>query len=384
MISPPTASSEVNPITSAHCIHESGAVRNTSPPNSTISTCPTPIAARIRKNSRQPPRHVKTEWRVSNPLALHMIQNWRKPNVEKIREQGGAYVSQDGEDRHLVPINVYYPEEYAGQPDVWIVFLKQMQLDGVLKRCAHLFNEKQIVFSAMNGYGHFEKLNEYFSTDRIYGGTALIGAYVYGPGDFYFSGGVHAKAMILCAYADDVTDEVRKHEQALYEDFATATLNPTIVDNFIGMCMAKIVFNSVLNTLCTMYQIRFGEFHAHPDARWLTEQLVDEAYSAAEAAGYQLLGTRETEVETILHTAGVAHPLHYPSMYQDLTKGRPTEVDFINGYIAKVGREHGYECKLHEFLTREVHLAEQAFAIHNPDIVAQAKADVEASKPVTE
>lgn len=119
---------------------------------------------------------------------VDFVDTW-KPNVEKIRELGGAYVSQDGEDRHLVPINVYYPEEYAGQPDVWIVFLKQMQLDGVLKRCAHLFNEKQIVFSAMNGYGHFEKLNEYFSTDRIYGGTALIGAYVYGPGDFNFTGG---------------------------------------------------------------------------------------------------------------------------------------------------------------------------------------------------
>ena len=45
---------------------------------------------------------------------VDFIDTW-KPNVEKIREQGGAYVSQDGEDRHLVPINVYYPEEYAGQ-----------------------------------------------------------------------------------------------------------------------------------------------------------------------------------------------------------------------------------------------------------------------------
>jgi hypothetical protein len=26
---------------------------------------------------------VKTEWRVSNPLALNMFQNWRKTNVEK-------------------------------------------------------------------------------------------------------------------------------------------------------------------------------------------------------------------------------------------------------------------------------------------------------------
>ena len=55
----------------------------------------------------------------------------------------------------------------------------------------------------MNGYGHFEKLNEYFSKDRIYGGTALIGAYVYGPGDFNFTGGAHAKAMNLCSYTDD-------------------------------------------------------------------------------------------------------------------------------------------------------------------------------------
>lgn len=298
---------------------------------------------------------------------VDFIDTWQ-PNVEKIREQGGAYVSQDGQDRHLVPINVYYPEEYQGEPDVWIVFLKQMQLDDVLKRCAHLFNDQQIVFSAMNGYGHFEKLNEYFSADRIYGGTALIGAYVYGPGDFNFTGGAHAKAMNLCAYTEQVSDV----EQELFEDFKAATLNPTIVDNFIGMCMAKIVFNSVLNTLCTMYQIRFGEFASHPKSRWMTERLVDEAYTAAERAGFTLLGTRESEVDTIMRTASVAHPLHYPSMYQDLTKGRPTEVDYINGYIAKVGREHGYECTLHEFLTQELHLAELAFAIHNPDVVAEA------------
>ena len=145
---------------------------------------------------------------------VDFIDTW-KPNVEKIREQGGAYVSQDGEDRHLVPIDVYYPEEYTGEPDVWIVFVKQMQLDAVLRRCAHLFNDRQIVFSAMNGYGHFEKLNEYFSKDRIYGGTALIGAYLYGPGDFNFPGGAHAKAMNLCSYADDPSEGVKAAEQEI-------------------------------------------------------------------------------------------------------------------------------------------------------------------------
>ncbi len=50
---------------------------------------------------------------------VDFIDAWT-PNVERIRAQGGAYVSQDGEGRHLVPIDVYYPEEYDGDPDVWI------------------------------------------------------------------------------------------------------------------------------------------------------------------------------------------------------------------------------------------------------------------------
>lgn len=79
---------------------------------------------------------------------VDFIDTWR-PNVEKIREQGGVYCSQDEKDRHLVPINVYYPEEYHGDPDVWIVFVKQMQLDGVLKRCSHLFNDRQYVFLSL-------------------------------------------------------------------------------------------------------------------------------------------------------------------------------------------------------------------------------------------
>ncbi len=51
-------------------------------------------------------------------------------------------------------------------------------------------------------------------------------------------------------------------------------------------------------------------------------------------------------------------PLHYPSMYQDMIHDRPTEVDYINGYIAKLGREHNYEAKPISSLTNLVHLAE--------------------------
>jgi 2-dehydropantoate 2-reductase len=45
-------------------------------------------------------------------------------------------------------------------------------------------------------------------------------------------------------------------------------------------------------------------------------------------------------------------------MYQDMSHDRPTEVDYINGYLVELGRKYRYEAKTHAFLTHLVHLAE--------------------------
>ncbi|MBW3093585.1 ketopantoate reductase family protein [Bifidobacterium sp. 82T10] len=291
---------------------------------------------------------------------VDFIDTWQ-PHIDKIREQGGVYVSRDHENRRLIPINLYTPEEYDGDPDVWIIFMKQMQLEEMLKRCAHLFKNHQVAFSAMNGWGHFEKIAQYFSEDRIYGGTALVATVLNGPGDVDFIGKSGAGTMHMCAMTNKVTDI----EQAIFADFQKANLNPEISDDFKGMCMAKIVFNSVVNTLCTMYQITMGQFISYPGARDMAMQLINEAYDACERAGIKLINTRAEELESVDYVSRTGNPLHYPSMYQDMSRGRKTEVDYINGYIAKIGRENDYVCRTHEFLTHGVHLAELAFQYHH-------------------
>lgn len=298
-------------------------------------------------------------------VPVDFVDTW-EPNLAKVAEQGGVYVSRDHEDRHLVPINLSTPEAYTGDPDVWIVFVKQMQLEEVLQRCAPLFKDHQVVFSAMNGYGHFEKIQKYFSDDRIYGGTAMIATVLNGPGDVDFIGKSGAGEMHMCAFNEKITDV----EKLMAEEFKAANLNPVITENFMGTCMAKVIFNSVVNTLCTMYEITMGQFTEYEGAMDMAKQLINEAYDVCERAGIKLIESRAEELASVEFVSRVGNPLHYPSMYQDMSKGRPTEVDYINGYIARLGRENDYAARTHEFLTKGVHLAELAWQIHNRGALA--------------
>ena len=51
--------------------------------------------------------------------------------------------------------------------------------------------------------------------------------------------------------------------------------------------------------------------------------------------------------------------LHYPSMYQDLNNGRPTEIDFLNGQIAKYGQELDVPTPINQMLTHQIHQLER-------------------------
>ncbi|WP_010632592.1 ketopantoate reductase family protein [Sporolactobacillus vineae] len=291
---------------------------------------------------------------------VDFVDAWPE-QINAIRNQGGVYVSRDGENRHLVPVNIYSPEDYKGNPDVFIIFTKQMLLADLLKRCAHFFNDRQYAVTGMNGMGHIEKINQYFDKSKVVGGTALIGTVLNRPGDVDFIGKKGAGSMNL-ANETETPDETTKE---IVADFTKANLNPTLTTNFLGTLMAKVVFNSVVNTLCTLFEIRMGQFISFPDADKLGQQLINEAYDVCERAGIKLLTTRQEEWDTVQHVSEVTNPLHYPSMYQDMSKGRPTEVDYINGYIYELGKKYDYEASTHNFLRNLVHLAEHTRQFRN-------------------
>ena len=206
----------------------------------------------------------------------------------------------------------------------------------------------------MNGMGHIHKLDRYFDKQHVIGGTALIASVLLKPGSDDFVGKKGYGSCNLVNQTEKPDDTTRQ----IVSDFKKAGLKPTLTTNFMGTLLSKVIVNSVCNTLCTAFQCKLGQFMSSPAAKSLSMGLINEVFDVCERAGIKLLTTRQQEWKIIKHTCTVGCPGHYPSMCQDLMNNRPTEVDYINGYIYRLGLKYDYVAHYQKFAIDLVHLAE--------------------------
>src|SRR4029077_11299187 len=108
----------------------------------------------------------------------------------------------------------------------------------------------------------------------------------------------------------------------------------------------KLIFNASTNPIGALTGLTHGRVCENPELRRLVSGLVDEGKAVAAAQGITLDADPE---ELIDHAArpDVAYD-HKASMLQDVEARRPTEIDYLNGGIARFGREHGVPTPLNE------------------------------------
>ena len=111
----------------------------------------------------------------------------------------------------------------------------------------------------------------------------------------------------------------------------------------------KVIFNASTNPIGALTGLTHGRVCERPDLRALVTGLVDEGKVVAAAQGITL----DSDPEDLIDHAAkpdVAYG-HKASMLQDVEARRLTEVDFLNGGIARFGRELGVPTPLHDTIT---------------------------------
>jgi 2-dehydropantoate 2-reductase len=222
--------------------------------------------------------------------------------------------------------------------DFGIVATKAMHAGPAIAATAHVFHDGAVA-SVMNGVGNEETLAEH--VQRVIRGTTFPAGKLLEPGVVQWDvkgdttfGPFEPSPVALAAI------------EPLADACARAGMPATAVPDARPPQWRKVIFNAATNPIGALTGLTHGRVCERPDLRALVSGLVDEGKAVASAQGIVLDADPE---ELIDHAArpDVAYG-HKASMLQDVEARRPTEIDYLNGGIARFGRELGVPTPLHD------------------------------------
>jgi len=125
--------------------------------------------------------------------------------------------------------------------------------------------------------------------------------------------------------------------QNLKVQFEKASVPVQVSDNVAGELWAKLVVNCAYNALSAITQLPYGILIQGTGIRDTMRDVVEETLAVAKASGVQMAPGMLDRTWKIAE----AMPTQFSSTAQDLARGKPTEIDHLNGYVVRQGEALG-------------------------------------------
>ena len=228
-------------------------------------------------------------------------------------------------------------------PDLIILSVKAYDLEEVMTQVEPVMTDRTTILTLQNGVDTEDRLIARVRRDCVVGGVAFIYSKIAAPGviDHYKKGTV-------------AIGELMGHKSprlwAIAEIFKQAGIPCQLTDDIRRTKWEKMCWNCVFNPLTVIIDDKVAKALDHPEMLRVIHQIVGEVAAVAAAVKVPLASDM---AEKVVRWTEELRDIH-TSMYDDWKAGRPTEIDYLNGYIAKLGRELGIPTPLNDALTAMV------------------------------
>lgn len=205
---------------------------------------------------------------------------------------------------------------------------------------AHLTDDA-FALGLQNGVDNADRL-QVFVTAPVLPAVVYVATEMVGPGHVRH----HGRGDLVIGAGPDADRVV--------ELFFGSGVTVRISDDVVGELWTKLVVNCAFNAVSALTHRAYGELWPSPGVAEAIRGVVDECLTVADAVGVEVAGDPWAATEAIVGSM----PNQFSSTSQDLERGRPTEIDHLNGYIARVGATHGVPTPRNHLLWALVRLLE--------------------------
>ncbi len=220
-----------------------------------------------------------------------------------------------------------------------LVLNKSWQTDRVAAQLRECLGATAIALTLQNGLGNLERLQKELGAERVALGSTTTGATLLEAGRVR-PGGEGTITLIR-----------RSGLATLCEMLRSAGFSLEGQDDPAALLWGKLVINAAINPLTALLRVPNGELLNRPDGRALLAALASETAAVARASGVRLpFEDPVAAAENVARRTAANHS----SMFQDLQRGAPTEIDAICGAVVRAGLRTGTATPLNETMWRLV------------------------------
>ncbi|WP_244816178.1 ketopantoate reductase family protein [Caballeronia sp. Lep1P3] len=263
----------------------------------------------------------------------------RAQHVEAM-ERNGLRLDTQTFDEH-VSVRASTQASAAEGAEVVLFCVKSMDTDSAAQALKPYLDGSALVLSLQNGVENAQRLSELMSQE-VAAAVVYVAAEMAGPGHIRHHG------------RGELVIEPSQKSEAVAATFAAAGIPTEISDNVRGALWAKLVLNCAYNALSAIGQIPYGRLVQGEGVTRAMRDVIDECLAVARADNVTIPGDVDAAVRRIAQTM----PNQLSSTAQDLARGKPSEIDHLNGLIVRRGEALGIPTPANRMLHVLVKLVE--------------------------
>jgi len=276
-----------------------------------------------------------------SPLAdVWMIGHWPE-QIAALQERPLSLMTAQGEERVWVRATSEPAE--VDPADLALILVKSPQTATAAIVASQVLRTGGLALTLQNGLGNVEILSSILDPGRVTLGVTAVGATMLGPGRVRLAG--------LAPTHLSVRPEIAELVRAIADLFRTAGFETELSENLESLLWGKLVVNCGINALTALLRVPNGALLKIREARILMAEAAGEVAQVARRRGVTLpYPDPVAQVEAVCQATAD----NRSSMLQDVLRGARTEVQAINGAVAREGNKLKVPTPANAFLARLV------------------------------
>ena len=232
----------------------------------------------------------------------------------------------------------------SGAPDADVVLfsVKSMATEAAGRQLQPFLRPDTLLLCLQNGVDNADRLRAVLPDHEVAAAVVYVATEMAGPGHLKHHG------------RGELVIEPSAASGRVAQALVAAGVPTEISSNVRGALWLKLILNCAYNAVSAIAQRPYGE-NVESEGIWdVMRDVVDECLAVAKAEGIQMPADAHVANRKLVETM----PAQYSSTAQDLARGKPTEIDYLNGYVVRRGEALGIHTPANRVLWALVKLLE--------------------------